>query len=138
MQVITNSEKETFDLGRKLAARLKKGDIVALEGELGAGKTIFVKGVAAGLGFDRDKVVSSSFVLIREYKAKLPLHHFDLYRLKNKCEFADLGYEEYFFGDGVCLVEWADKAREFIPPRAIRISFKVAGKDKRKIEYSGL
>jgi len=135
MKIITNSTKETFNLGRKLAAFLKKGDIVGLEGNLGSGKTIFVKGIACGLNFNKDKVVSSSFILIREYDAKIPLYHFDLYRLKKKSEFLELGYEEYFFGEGISLVEWADRVKEFIPPKALFISFDIIGENKRRITF---
>ena len=136
MQIITNSEEETFKLGRRISALLKGGEVIGLEGELGSGKTILVKGIAAGLGFDRDKVVSSSFVLIREYPARVPLYHFDLYRLKDRREFAELGYEDYFFAKGISVVEWSDKIEGLMPEDALIISFEITGIRKRKIVFS--
>src|SRR6266478_4915648 len=99
----------TMSFGRRLAERLFPGAVIALVGPLGAGKTHLVRAVAEGLGIADSRVVSSpTFVLIQEYDARLPIYHFDAYRLRSAAEFAELGVNEYFEGDGVCLVEWAD------------------------------
>src|ERR1019366_4523858 len=104
-----HSLAETDAFGKRLAARLFPGAFIALIGTLGAGKTYLVRAIAEGLDIANPAVVNSpTFVLIQEYAARLPLYHFDAYRLQSEAEFADLGVHEYFQGDGVCLVEWAD------------------------------
>jgi len=117
-----------------LARSLNKGDIVALIGDLGAGKTVFTKGIAAGLGVKNAKYVNSpTFVIIKEYKGKAPLYHFDLYRL-NAASFLDAtSFDEYFYGGGVCVIEWADKIRPLLPQRHIEVRLTVTGEGKRKI-----
>ena len=113
MQYKTKSPEETVRFGEKIAKLLKSGDIVAFEGELGAGKTCLIKGIASGLGIT-DKITSSSFVLMRPFNAKFPVYHFDLYRLCDKEELIDIGYEEFIFSDGVSLIEWAEKMGDWI------------------------
>jgi tRNA threonylcarbamoyladenosine biosynthesis protein TsaE len=106
--VVTHTANETLALGRDFASVLRKRDVVALYGGLGSGKTQFVKGVCLGLGI-RDHVLSPSFTILNEYvEGKYPVYHFDFYRLRSLAELAEIGFEEYLFGDGVCLVEWAD------------------------------
>jgi tRNA threonylcarbamoyladenosine biosynthesis protein TsaE len=132
---ITQNEKETIELAKTLAKSLKAGDVIALYGELGSGKTCFVKGVAEGLEF-KGEVTSPTFVLINEYKGKLPIYHFDCYRLDTLKEFEKLGYEEYFYDDGVCLIEWAEKIRSLLPEKRIDVFINYSEKpEERKIEY---
>jgi tRNA threonylcarbamoyladenosine biosynthesis protein TsaE len=127
---------ETF--GRRLAALLFPGAIVALVGQLGAGKTHLVRAIAEGLGIaDRRAVTSPTFVLIQEYDARLPIYHFDAYRLKKPRDFADLGVDEYFAGDGVCLIEWADRVTDVLPPDHLRITLTITGECSRRIELEG-
>ncbi len=132
--MISNSVEETIGIGKSLAAKLKRGDCVALVGDLGSGKTVLTKGIAEGLGVKNPRYVNSpTFVIIKEYKGRLPLYHFDLYRL-NKSTLIDAeSYEEYFYDDGVTVIEWADKIRGLLPKKHIEVKLKVAGESKRKI-----
>ena len=108
MRVETNSPEETFDLGRRMGADAKPGQIYTLNGDLGAGKTIFTKGMAAGLGIE-EPVSSPTFTIVQEYSGgRLPLYHFDVYRIGDPEEMEEIGYDDYFFGEGVCLIEWAE------------------------------
>ncbi len=116
------SEKDTFDLGKKLGADAKPGQIVCIDGDLGVGKTVFNKGFAEGLGVGED-VVSPTFTIIHEYTdGRLPMYHFDVYRIGHPDEMYDIGYEEYFYGDGVCLVEWSSRIEELLPEESIHIN----------------
>lgn len=112
-QVIAKSETETLKIGRRFASRLKTGDVVALVGELGAGKTVFVKGILWGLGFEPENVFSASFVLVQEYRAKIPVYHIDLYRLESE-EIIELDWDTYLDEEHIVLIEWAEKAKEII------------------------
>jgi len=114
LKIITLSAQETFAVGMHLAELLRPGDILCLSGELGAGKTKFAQGIAAGLGVS-EPVISPTFVLIREYAGRLPFYHMDAYRLSGPNDLVDLGYEEYFYGDGVTLLEWADRMKDILP-----------------------
>ncbi|RKY32451.1 MAG: tRNA (adenosine(37)-N6)-threonylcarbamoyltransferase complex ATPase subunit type 1 TsaE, partial [Candidatus Omnitrophota bacterium] len=96
MQIISNSAAQTMKIGSKIAKRLEKGDIICLFGDLGSGKTIFTKGLGRGLGITEKKIISPTFIFVREHKAKINLFHFDLYRLKDPEDISELGYEEYF------------------------------------------
>lgn len=128
---ITHSERETFLLAKKLAGSFKGHEVVLLEGELGAGKTIFAKGLAAGLGLkDYHQVCSPSYTLINIYQAKYPIFHIDLYRLGKESEIMDLGWEEYL-GQGVIIVEWAERMKFTL--NAIRVILEIKEKDRRKI-----
>lgn len=104
----SRSARQTRRLGARLGARLAPGDVVLLVGDLGAGKTIFTQGIGAGLGVT-DTINSPTFTLLKEYQGRLPLYHFDLYRIENPDELPALGFEDYFSGDGVCVVEWAER-----------------------------
>ena len=116
MKVITKSPDETISLGRELGNRLSAGDVIALTGELGTGKTTFTKGIAVGMGVKKIKVRSPSFILINQILGgRLPLYHFDLYRLNTLREIQGLGYEEYFYGVGVSVIEWAEKIKGILP-----------------------
>jgi tRNA threonylcarbamoyladenosine biosynthesis protein TsaE len=123
----------TSRLGRRLAEFLSPGTVVALIGPLGAGKTQLVRAIAEGLGLTDPLAVSSpTFVLIQEYPARLPVYHFDAYRLRSAGEFLDLGAHEYFQGDGVCLVEWADRVAACLPADHLRITITPTGEDSRR------
>lgn len=130
------SEKDTYDLGKELGAKAQPGQIVCIDGDLGVGKTVFTKGFAEGLGVG-DDVVSPTFTIIQEYTdGRLPMYHFDVYRIGHPDEMYDIGYEEYFYGDGVCLVEWSSRIEELLPEEAIHINIEKdleKGFDYRKI-----
>lgn len=139
IQITTNSAEETFILAGKIGRKLRGGDILALSGELGSGKTCFTGGLASGLGVDsRYKVTSPTFTLINEYPAQIKLYHFDVYRLNNYSDLDDIGYEEYFSGKGVVVIEWAEKVAEIIPESAIFIHFEYIDENRRKITIKGL
>ncbi|MBN1282523.1 MAG: tRNA (adenosine(37)-N6)-threonylcarbamoyltransferase complex ATPase subunit type 1 TsaE [Proteobacteria bacterium] len=137
MRKLTRSPDETFALAAQFSRRLKPGDVLALVGELGAGKTRFVQGLAAGLGVPEGVFVRSpSFALINEYRGgRMPLYHFDFYRLTRPSELADLGVEEYFSGDGATVVEWADRFPGSLPERARTISFGIVDENTREIVF---
>lgn len=131
---ITKNREETIGLGADIARRSKAGTFIALIGELGAGKTTFVKGLAKGLGVRNHRHVNSpSFVIIKEYAGKVPLYHFDVYRLNFSSDLEGIGFEEYFYGNGVCVVEWADKIKKLLPKKHIEIKIKIAGENNRRI-----
>lgn len=124
-----------MEAGARLAKGMKAGDVVALIGNLGAGKTVFTKGIAKGLGVRDVRYVNSpTFVIIKEYKGRLPLYHFDLYRLDTSNILDSENFEEYFYGNGVTVIEWADKIRRLLPQKYIEVKLSVAGESKRKIE----
>ncbi|MFR5147684.1 MAG: tRNA (adenosine(37)-N6)-threonylcarbamoyltransferase complex ATPase subunit type 1 TsaE, partial [Eubacterium sp.] len=117
----TNSEKETFELGKNLGEQAKAGQIFCLNGDLGVGKTVFTQGFAKGLGIE-ENVNSPTFTIIQVYEeGRIPLYHFDVYRIGDPEEMYEIGYEEYFFGEGVCLIEWSKLIDELIPEEAINI-----------------
>lgn len=121
--VETHSPEETRALGQALAAYLRPGDVLSLVGELGTGKTRFTQGLAAGLNV-ADKVASPTFAILKEYTGgRLPLYHFDAYRLDKESDLAELGYEEYFYGEGVSVVEWGEKASGLMPDNALKVVF---------------
>jgi tRNA threonylcarbamoyladenosine biosynthesis protein TsaE len=127
----------TIDLGHRLGALLFPGAVVALVGPLGAGKTQLTRGIAEGLGIADSRAVSSpTFVLIQEYEARLPIYHFDAYRLR-AAEFGELGAHEYFQGNGVCLVEWADRVPAQMPANHLRITITITGENSRRFTLAG-
>ena len=132
----SNSAEETFALGQKIGERVKPGTIISLTGDLGVGKTVFTQGVAAGLGIT-EAISSPTFTIIQEYDTgRLPLYHFDVYRIGDIEEMEEIGYDDYFFGEGICLIEWADLIREILPEHVIRITIEKdleKGFDYRKI-----
>lgn len=129
----------TFEFAKKIGENLKSGDVLCLDGDLGVGKTVFTKGVAAGLGI-KDDVSSPTFTLIQEYYGgRLPLYHFDVYRIDGPWDMDDLGYEEYFYGEGICLVEWGNMIKELFPENTIYVRIEKdleKGFDYRKITVS--
>ncbi len=136
MKLTTNSAQQTIKLGERLGRHLKAGDVLGLIGELGSGKTTLVKGIAAGLKVSaREEVSSPSFVLIKEYRGRLPLFHFDLYRLDKISEIGCLGVEEYLFDQGVCVIEWAEIMQVLLPDY-LQVNLIVKGKDKREISFT--
>ena len=128
----------TERLGRRLGEQLFPGAVVALIGPLGAGKTQLVRAIAEGLRVPDSNVVSSpTFVLIQEYDARLPVYHFDAYRLRGPAEFFDLGAHEYFEGRGACLVEWADRVTECLPAEHLRVLAEILGEQARRFTLEG-
>lgn len=122
MVVETNSEKETWELGKQLAESAKPGQVFSLIGDLGVGKTVLTKGMAAGLGIS-EPVNSPTFTILQVYEeGRLPFYHFDVYRIADLEEMDEIGYEDYFYGDGICLVEWANLIEELMPENTIRIT----------------
>ncbi|HDQ02981.1 MAG TPA: tRNA (adenosine(37)-N6)-threonylcarbamoyltransferase complex ATPase subunit type 1 TsaE [Deltaproteobacteria bacterium] len=137
--LISQSAQETMEVARKLARKLTQGDIVALSGELGSGKTCFTAGLARGLGVSKDyQITSPTFTLINEYPGRCKLYHFDVYRLNCYSEFDDLGYEEYFNAPGIVVVEWAEKVQNIIPSTAFFIKIKYIDDHRRDIEIQGM
>jgi tRNA threonylcarbamoyladenosine biosynthesis protein TsaE len=136
LELLDPAATQTF--GHRLGQRLWPGAVVALIGELGAGKTQLARAIAEGLGISDSRVVTSpTFVLVQEYAARLPIYHFDAYRLKTEAEFADLGVQEYFESDGVCLVEWADRVPGCLPPEHLRVTLTVTGETTRRAQVEG-
>lgn len=139
--VHSKSADETFSLGRKLGGICGPGDIILLNGELGAGKTVFSKGFGEGLGIE-EPISSPTFTLVQIYEeGRLPLYHFDVYRIADISEMDEIGYEDYFFGDGVCLVEWAVRIGELLPEKTISVTIEKdleKGFDYRRIVVDGL
>ena len=121
-------------LGERLAAHLTAGDVVALYGDLGAGKTHLVKGIARALGVPDDAVSSPTFTIVHEYDGALPIYHLDAYRIEHPDELYELGYEEYFYGEGVCLIEWPARIEALVPDDALRLRLTHRGADRRLIE----
>ena len=136
MIIETVSAQETFDLGCRMGREARAGQVFTLDGELGTGKTVFAQGFARGLGV-RGTVNSPTFTILQVYEdGRLPLFHFDVYRIEDPEEMEEIGYEDYFYGDGVCLVEWAGQIEELIPPEAVHITIEKdpeKGFDYRKI-----
>ena len=141
MIIETNSAKETFQLGKQIGEKALPGQIYTLNGDLGVGKTVFTQGVASGLGI-QEPVNSPTFTIIQEYEeGRLPFYHFDVYRIGDIEEMEEIGYDDYFFGDGVCLIEWAELIEELLPEQVISVTIEKnpeKGFDYRKITVEGL
>jgi tRNA threonylcarbamoyladenosine biosynthesis protein TsaE len=133
VSLISNSEEETKLCAERLALQLKVGDIVLLQGELGSGKTTFVKGLAQAFKVPFKKVNSPTFVLMNYYKGKLPIYHFDLYRLGNPKEIDTLDLDDYFYGEGISVIEWPERIGEHLPERYYLVEFQHKGENQRKI-----
>lgn len=133
-QFQADNEAETFRLGAALARHLPNGSVVALIGTLGAGKTRLVQAIAEGCGVGRRDVVSPTFVLVHEYPGDRMLYHMDAYRLKDEDEFLELGPEEYFEGDGITLIEWADRVEGCLPRQRLEVRIEVTGSETRSFQ----
>lgn len=120
VKIITNSEESTIKLGKLIGEALNPGDVISLNGDLGAGKTQFTKGIAQGLGVN-DYVTSPTFIIVNEYEGRIPLYHFDVYRIDDIDEMYEIGFDEYIYGNGVCVVEWGDIVCDLLPKNTIRI-----------------
>jgi len=133
--------EETYDLGKRLGEAAKAGDIFCLNGDLGVGKTVFTQGFACGLGIT-EPVNSPTFTIVQEYHdGKMPLYHFDVYRIGDVSEMDEVGYEDYFFGEGVCLIEWSNLIEEILPEHVIQVTIEKElekGFDYRKITVEGM
>ena len=128
--------KDTYELGEKIGQMAKPGMVISLTGDLGVGKTVFTQGLAKGLGIE-EPVNSPTFTIVQVYEeGRLPLYHFDVYRIGDIEEMDEIGYEDYFYGEGVCLIEWADLIREILPEQMCRVTIEKdleKGFDYRKI-----
>ena len=135
METITYNENETMLEGEKLGKTLLPGSVIALYGNLGAGKTAFTRGLAAGLGIAMD-VSSPTFTIVNEYPGKTPLFHFDMYRLESEAELFDIGWDDYLERGGVCAVEWSEKVPSAFPPETIKVILTRLDKNTRKLEIT--
>jgi len=135
---ISQSPNETRQWAQALARKLKPGSIICLHGDLGSGKTTFVKGLASALGINEESVHSPTFVLMNIYDGKKKIYHFDLYRLKATTDILQLGYEEFLYGQGIAVIEWADKLKELYPSEYLQITLEHGGENTRKIHALGV
>lgn len=133
--IATSSLDETRRLGERLGRLLKEGDIICLHGELGAGKTTFTQGIAKGMGVAKAFITSPTFVIANEYKGRLALYHIDLYRLNNMAEIEDIGLSEYLKGEGVTVIEWAEKAEGLLSEERLSVYLENLGGDKRRLAF---
>lgn len=136
MVIETNSEAETVLAGEKMGKKLLPGDVLAFYGDLGAGKTAFIRGVARGLGI-ASRVSSPTFTIVNEYPGPVPLFHFDMYRLGSSDELFEIGWEDYLTRGGVCCVEWTENVADAMPAEAVAVTIEKTGENARKITVSG-
>ena len=136
LDIISHSEDETLALAGKLAPLFKPGDVLVLSGILGAGKTVFVRGLAVALGVDESMVNSPSYTLVNEYQGDRPLYHFDLYRLGEASELYEIGWDEYLGREGLIVVEWGEKAEDYLPASYYRVDFSIIDEDQRRIKIA--
>jgi tRNA threonylcarbamoyladenosine biosynthesis protein TsaE len=129
----SSSEEETIKIGEELGKSLKPGTIIGLNGELGTGKTVFVKGIARGLN-TQEEPNSPTFVIMNKYEGRIPLYHFDLYRISSAEELEGIGYEDYFYGNGVTVVEWSDRVKEIFPDKTIKVEITIPVEPDDKAE----
>jgi len=129
----TRGAEETKEFGRWFGAWVEVGDVLALYGELGTGKTVLVKGLSEAVGV-KENVESPTFTIVGEYKGRIPLYHMDLFRMSSVEEILRIGYEEYVYGDGVCVIEWAEKIEQLLPKRRLDIRLFHVAEDERRIE----
>ncbi len=136
IEIITNSEAETTAVGAKLGALMTPGKVIAMYGDLGAGKTAFVRGLARGMGLSA-RVSSPTFTIVNEYLGKVPLFHFDMYRLSGPDELFEIGWEDYLERGGVCVVEWSENVDDIFQPDTVKITIEKLGETRRKITIEG-
>ena len=134
LTIITNSPEETKKIGKEVGKLARPGDLLAFYGELGAGKTCFIQGISQQLEV-KDYVTSPSFTIINEYQGKIPIYHFDLFRLNSAEEILELGYEEYFYGEGLTVIEWAEKIEQLLPREHLKIDIKFKDRYERIITF---
>ena len=137
MRVISSSEQETRELGKRMSQKVTPGTVISLRGSLGAGKTVFAKGFALGLGIT-EAIVSPTFTLVQEYDGRLKLYHLDLYRLSGEDEFESMGGEDFLYSDGVALIEWSEKIEDMLPDDTIFINITINEDLTRSIEIRGM
>jgi len=132
---IINNIKETEKMAYKLGQKLNSGDVICLIGDLGAGKTTFTQSLAKGMGVD-DYVTSPTFTIVQEYEGRIPLYHFDVYRISDASEMYDIGFDEYVYGQGVCVIEWAHLIKSALPDNYLWIELTHIDENKRKINFN--
>ena len=137
MRVISSSEQETRELGKRMSQKVTPGTVISLRGSLGAGKTVFAKGFALGLGIT-EAIVSPTFTLVQEYDGRLKLYHLDLYRLSGEDEFESMGGEDFLYSDGVALIEWSEKIEDMLPDDTIFNNITINEDLTRSIEIRGI
>ncbi len=138
LTLISTGTEDTLKIGKIIGETLRKGSIVALTGELGSGKTCITQGIARGIGVPENYYITSpTFTLINEYPGRITLYHLDIYRLSGSQDLDDLGYEEYFYGDGVIVIEWAEKIKDILPPDCLFVYLKHVDEERREIKISG-
>lgn len=138
MEFISKSEKDTSKIAKKFEKRLKGGEVVVLNGDLGAGKTTFTKALCKALKV-KENVTSPTFTLMNIYTSgRLPLYHFDMYRLEDESEAQELGLDDFFYSNGVCMIEWAENIKNLLPKKLITINIEKLGETSRKFEILGL
>jgi tRNA threonylcarbamoyladenosine biosynthesis protein TsaE len=133
VELVSSGEGDTLEIARILGSVLAPGDVVALSGELGAGKTVFCKGVGEALGVSRDRIVSPSFTIVAEHAGTVPLYHVDAYRLSSEREASCIGLEELLEGEGVCLVEWPEIIVSLLPKHSIKVRFLFSDNNGRRL-----
>ena len=133
----SNSPKDTLNIGKRTGKTLSQGAVLTLKGKLGAGKTTFIKGIAAALGI-KENITSPSFTIISEYQGKLPLFHVDLYRINEQDEVYDTGLEEMLYGPGITVIEWPELIKNMLPKNTISITINILGPFKREIKLKGI
>lgn len=133
MEFIIENREKTKKFGEYLGSILSSGDVICLNGDLGTGKTTMTKSIGLGMGID-DYITSPTFTIINEYYADLNLYHFDTYRLSSDADVEYLGFDEYFYGDGVCIIEWADRIKDALPEDYLEINLKRIDEEKRNVE----
>jgi len=137
MKLIVKNESETYKLGKYIGERLSRGAVLSLNGDLGAGKTHMTKGIAEGMGI-KDYITSPSFTILNTYDGVIPLYHFDVYRIDDIREMYEIGFDEYLYGDGVCVIEWGNMVSELLPENHINVTIVKLEDDMREIEIRNL
>lgn len=135
LNITTDSPQETRKIGERLAKKCKGGEIICLSGNLGAGKTTFVKGIARGLKIDEKNVNSPTFVIMNVYEGRVPLYHFDFYRLEDPKEIGGIGYDEFLYGHGVAVIEWSERFGPLMPPEYLSVELSDAGEQSRVLKF---